>query len=611
MNRFRTYLRSKLIPTVDGPQLVAAAPTVRIRDIVRRFWPDLRPYRRWVALSILLSIIMPAIATIEIWLFKIVVDDVMVPGDLGPLPWIALAYLGLLLGGALLAFADDYLAAWVGERFVLSLRTRAFAHVQRLSAGDLDRRRTGDLVTRMTGDVAAIETLTLAGLTEAVSAIFRILFFAGALIYLDWSLALVALVMAPMFWLTAQRFSRLVKATAREKRRRNGSLSAVTEEGLSNAPLVQAYNRQDAQVASFRREGEGIMEAELAATRVRALFTPLIDMLELMAVLAVIGLGTWAVAEGRLSIGGLMVFLAYLTQLMSPVRELSSLSNSVFAAAAGAERVIELLDEEPRITDRDDARPLTDARGVLSFDGVSFSYPGTDTPALRDVTLHAEPGETLALVGMSGAGKSTLARMALRFHDPDSGAVRLDGHDLRDITLDSLRDNIAVLLQEALVLHATARENIAVGKPDATDAEIEAAARAAGAHDFIMALPDGYDTMLDARGSRLSGGQRQRVAIARALVRDTPLLILDEPSTGLDEEARRALAEPLRRLMAGRTTVIISHDLLMVRDADRIALLDDGRLVEEGDHDTLMASGGAYARLFRERVNHTHEEVTA
>jgi ATP-binding cassette subfamily B protein len=574
--------------------VVGHAPALPAREVVRRFWPDARPFRRWLPLALALIAAGVAVETAEIFLFKLVVDDVLVPGELGPLVWIGAACVGLLVLGGAIALGDDLLNTWLGERFLLTMRTRVFGHLLTLSPDALDKRRLGDVLTRLGGDVAAIEAFVLSGVASAFAAVLQVAFFVGALFYLQWDLALVSLVVAPLFFVTARRFSGLIKRAAREKRRRSGSLGAVAQDTLGNVALVQASGREAAELERYRREGEGVIAAELASVRIRGVFSPLVDLIELCGILLVIVVGTRAIASGGLTLGGMLVFIAYLTRLYGPVRDLSSLSNTIFKALAGAERVIELLDERPRVTDG--AVELDRARGALELDDVWFAYD--DEPVLKGVTLRAAPGERIALVGASGAGKSTIARMLLRFGDPSAGAVRLDGCDLRDLRLGSLRRNVAVLLQETLVLHGSVRDNIAYARPDATDAEIEAAARDAGADEFIATLPDGYDTDLGERGRRLSGGQRQRIAIARALLADAPVLVLDEPTTGLDA----ALAASIGDLMRDRTTLVISHDLMLTRDADLILVLDDGEVVERGRHDELLAAGGPYARLWDEAL---------
>ncbi|MEV7924071.1 ABC transporter ATP-binding protein [Kitasatospora sp. NPDC088264] len=567
--------------------------------IFRRFWPYTKGGRRWLVVLLALVAVGPAIEAMEIWLFKIVIDDMLIPHRLNLFLPIALAYAGLTLLSGVLGFARRVISTWVSERFLLILRSDVFRHIQGLSLGFFERRRLGDVLSRVTGDVDAVETFLLSGIVNALGQVARLGIYVGLLLVLRWDLTLVALVAAPLFFLTARRFAKLIRAASRERRRRSGSISAVAEESLGNIALVQAYNRQDWEHARFQRESIGRYHAAMASTRIGALYGPTVDFVELLGGLVVMGLGAWELVHGRLTFGGLIVFLTLLSRLYGPIQSMSGLGNTFYAASAAAERIIELLDQRPQVTDPATPRPLGRARGGIEFDDVTFRYPDVEAPALSEVSFEVAPGETLALVGASGAGKSTVAKLLLRFYDPDDGAVRLDGLDLRDLALTDLRENVAVVLQETLVFHGTVRENIAYGRPEASEAEILAAARAADAHEFITRLPDGYDTLVGQRGRLLSGGQRQRLAIARAMVRDAPVLILDEPTTALDAESSQRIMGPLRLLMADRTTIIISHNLLTVRDADQIVLLDQGRIVAHGTHTELLLRSSAYAGLHR------------
>jgi len=583
----------------SGPTIVESAPPLSLREIFTRFWPYASPYRWFIWLTLPFIVLAPAIETARIWLFKVVVDEVLVPRDFGPFWWIALSYVGLTLVAGALAVCDSYLASWVGGKFVLSLRTQLFRHLQGLSLDFFERRPLGDMLSRLTGDVTAIESFVLSGVGDTLAYILRIIYFAGALLYIQWELTLISLIVAPFFWFVPRHFSRLIRRASRERRRRSGSISSVAEESFSNAQLVQAYNRQEAEIDRFQRENLGHFEAYMMSARAKALMSPLVSLIGVACGLGVIGVGVWMLSEGRLSLGELLVFLTYLGGLYGPIRGLGRLGTSIYAASAAAERIVEFLDEQPSVLDRPDARSLKHARGLIEFENVSFRYPRATQTVLTDVTFRVEPGETLALVGPSGAGKSTIAKLLLRFYDPAEGEIRLDGHDLRDLQVHAVREHIAVLLQEALVFDATVRENIVYGRPNATDEEIVRAAKAADAHEFIAALPHGYDTVVGQKGRRLSGGQRQRIAIARAMIRNAPILILDEPTTDLDPESGHRILEPLRRLMSGRTTIIISHNLMTVREATAILVLKEGHVIEQGTHFDLLTRDGTYAALYR------------
>ena len=563
-----------LRPAPDAAPLVGHAAPMTVGDVVRRFWPDVRPLRWWLVLLGALLAAAPLIAVLEVLLFQELVDEVLVPATLGPLVWIAALFVGLNLLSAVVSGVDEYLSTWVSQRFLVGLRTKVFGHVLAHPGHVQDRSRLGDTMSRLTSDTAAVESFMIGQLATGTGAVLRLVIYAGALFWLQWQLALVSMVAAPLLWWVARHFSRLVKVVSRERRRRAGSLSAITEERLANAVLVQTYNREADAVADYHQQNLAIASAELVSARIRAVFLPLADLAELVGTLAVIALGTWALATDRLTLGGLMAFLALMVQCYSPLRTLGNLLPSLYSATAGVERMVELLDE-PLPHDAPGARDLTHVRGAVELTEVRVRYPGAARDALDGASFRIEPGEIVALVGASGAGKSTVARLLTRHAEPAAGVVRIDGHDLRDLTARSVREAVTLVPQETALMDATVAENIGFGRPGASRAEIEEAARRADADAFVRLLPDGYDTRVGQRGRTLSGGQRQRIAVARALLRDAPVLFLDEPTTGLDAASSRRLFTAVARHHAGRTVIVATHDPVALEYVDRVIDLAD------------------------------------
>ena len=579
--------------------VAAHAPAVPLRRILGSFWPYTATRRKWMLLALLLSAADPVLMAVEIWLFKVVVDDVLVPRDFAPFPMIAAGYLGLTLLQAVLGAADRMLSTWLTQRFLLDLRSELLRHLQRLPLDFFTRSRLGDLMARLAGDVSAIESFLVSGTNRALRYALELVIFTIALFVLDPTLALVSLVVAPLFWASSRYFSRRIKTISREKQRRSGSINTSIEQTLSTMPLVHAFDAGEREVARYREEAEAKYRAEMASARLRSVYSPTVELIELVGALAVIGVGAWQLSRGALSVGELLAFLTFLSRLYGPVRGLGSTVTAAYSAAAGAERVIELMAEPPMPADRPGAVSLERPRGEVRVERVGYRYADQAVPALDDVSFTLRPGEVIAVVGASGAGKTTLARLILRGARPRhrSGAPRRPRPPRRDPRLAATPRRGRPPGDAAGRRNRPRQHHLRTPRRDRR-------AGPRGCHGGGRGrvrrprCPTGTTPGSANAARRLSGGQAQRIAIARAMLCDAPVLLLDEPTASLDAHSSDRVLAPLRRLMAGRATLVISHNLLTAELADRVLVLDRGRLVQEGSHEELVARPGPYAALW-------------
>jgi ATP-binding cassette subfamily B protein/subfamily B ATP-binding cassette protein MsbA len=508
---------------------------------------------------------------------------------------IALLFLGA--ADAALAYFGNRQMLSTGQRAIFNLRRDLFAHMQRLSLSFHRRQKTGDLMARLGGDIQTLQDLVVAVGTGLFAHLLTVVGMAAIMLMIDWRFAMVVIAVAPLLLFIVQSYTTRLRLAFRRARRKEGELWSKAQEIISNVHVVQAYGREPHEDDRFAEQAEQSLGATLEASELQLQFTPLVGLVMAMATGAVIWYGASQVLAGRITAGELLVFLAYLRGMALPVREFAKMAGVVGKSSVAAERLGDVFSEESEIREPSNPVVPNSCRGELEFRSVSFNY-GAGEMVLRSISFHVEPGQTIALVGSTGAGKTTLVSLVPRFHDPVSGHVMLDGHDLRDLSLAFIRSRVALVLQEALVFHGTIWENIAYGRTGAGREDAIAAAREAGIHDLIEGLPDSYDTLVGERGATLSGGQRQGISIARAMLRNAPIVILDEPTTGLDAFSERRVMEALRRLTSGRTTLIIAHRLAAVTGADAILVLDQGHIVQMGTHKQLLDRGGRYFDLW-------------
>ena len=555
-----------------------------------------RPYIPRLAAA-LLCIVLAAGGNLAVpWIIKDVIDEVLTNKDMVMLNIIAVGILIIFFLRGIFFFGQTYLMSYVGQRVIIDIREAVYRHLQRLSLSYFDKRQTGAIMSTVTNDVSALQAALVESVVEMVTETIILIGSLLSMFFLHWKLSLLTLFTMPLILQAINTFGRKLRKAGRVLQERTADITAVLQETIAGIRVIKSFAREEHEISRFTQENFYNFRAQMKTSQLMAALTPVIEFFAAIGVVVIIWYGGMEVIEGTITSGALIAFLIYVVNLANPVKRISRVYGNIQRALAAAERVFEVLDTKSDIQEQPDAIALPTVQGHVAMNHVTFSYtPGHN--ALDNVSLEVKPGQMIAIVGPSGAGKTTIANLLPRFYDPQAGSILVDGHDIRTITLQSLREQIGIVPQETILFNGTVYDNILYGRLDASEAEVIAAAKAANAHEFIEKLPDQYNTSIGERGATLSGGQRQRIAIARAILKNPRILILDEATSALDTESEKLVQQALDKLMVGRTSFVIAHRLSTVQRADLIVVLAKGAIVEQGTHSELLAKGGLYRKL--------------